>query len=175
MLVWQVLVDQGCLSLILGLGLAWVLLPGAVVLGQVFLRGLGVLGFRFLLSFGDCDGFCPWSSASLLDSYSEESSSWFSAGGGAGSDGGAAFFAEATGLGLDNDQYGAVGALAKRTCLSLGSEMVAICAEQVSPRVRSRPFKEQGRVPVLAVSRKVQGDHSSAEDQRLYLSLGQRM
>jgi len=53
MLVVLVLVDQGCLSLNLGLGLAWVLLPEAVVLGQVFLRCLGVLGFAFLLSLGD--------------------------------------------------------------------------------------------------------------------------
>ena len=52
-LVGPVLVDQRCLSLNLGLGLAWVLLPGAVVLGQVFLQCLGVLGFRFLLSLGD--------------------------------------------------------------------------------------------------------------------------
>jgi len=53
MLVGPVLVDQGYLSLSLGLGLAWVLLPGDVVLGQVCLRCLGVLGFRFLLSLGD--------------------------------------------------------------------------------------------------------------------------
>jgi len=49
-LAGPVLVDQGYLSLNPGLGLAWVLLPGAVVPGQVFLRCLGVLGFRFLLS-----------------------------------------------------------------------------------------------------------------------------
>jgi len=53
MLVGPVLVDQGCLILNLGLGQAWVLLPGAVVLGQVFLQCLGVLGFRFLLSLAD--------------------------------------------------------------------------------------------------------------------------
>jgi len=53
MLVGPVLVDQGYLSLNLGLGLAWVLLSGAVVLGQVFLQCLGVLGFRFLLSLRD--------------------------------------------------------------------------------------------------------------------------
>ena len=53
MLMGPVLVDQGFLSLNLGLGLAWVLLPDAVVLGQLFLRCLDVLGFRFLLSLGD--------------------------------------------------------------------------------------------------------------------------
>ena len=53
MLVGPVLVDQGSLSLNLGLGLAWVLLPDAVFLCQVFLRCLGVLGFRFLLSLGN--------------------------------------------------------------------------------------------------------------------------
>ena len=58
-----VLVDQGCLSLNLGLGQAWVVLPEAVVLGQVFLRYLVVLGFHFLLSLGDFVdsvlGSCP--------------------------------------------------------------------------------------------------------------------
>ena len=78
-------------------------------------------------------------------------------------------------MGLDDDPDGAVGALAKRSCLSLGSEMVAICCEQVSPGVCSRPFKRQGRVLVLAGSRKAKGDQSSAEDQRLYLILGQKM
>ena len=52
-LVGPVLVDQGCLSLNLGQGLAWMLLPDAVVLGQVFLRCPGVLRFRFVLSVGD--------------------------------------------------------------------------------------------------------------------------
>ena len=42
MLVVLVLVHQGCRSLNLGLGQAWVLLPDAVVLGQVFLRCLDV-------------------------------------------------------------------------------------------------------------------------------------
>ena len=37
----------------------------------------------------------------------------------------------------------------KHPCLSLGSEMIAICGEQVSPGVYSRPFKEPGGVPVL--------------------------
>ena len=91
--------------------------------------------------------------------------------GSAGSGGGAAFLAGATGLALDEDPDGAAGALAKRPCLSLGSEMVAICGEQVSPGVCSRPFKEEGGVPVLAGSREAKGDQSSAEDQRLYLSL----
>jgi len=53
MLVGPVLVGQGCLRLNRGLGLAWVLLPDAVVLGQVFPCGLGILGFRFLLCLGD--------------------------------------------------------------------------------------------------------------------------
>ena len=53
MVAGPVLVDEGCLHLNLGLGLAWVLLPDAVVLGQVFLQCLGVLGFRFLLSLAD--------------------------------------------------------------------------------------------------------------------------
>ena len=37
MLVVLVLVDHGCLSLNLGLGLTWVLVPEAVVLGPLFL------------------------------------------------------------------------------------------------------------------------------------------
>ena len=53
MQVGLVLVDRSCLSRNIGLGLAWVLIPDAVVLGLVFLEGLGVLGFRFLLSLGD--------------------------------------------------------------------------------------------------------------------------
>jgi len=125
-------------------------------------------------SWGFC-GFCPGFLSSLLDLYSEEYSSWSWAGGGAGSGGGAAFFARVTGLGLDEDPEGAAGALAKSPCLSLGSEMIAICGEQVSPGVCSRPVKEQGGVPVLAGSREGKGDQSSAEDQRLYLSLGQKM
>ena len=52
MLVGTVLVDHGCLRVSLGLGLAWVLLADPVVLGQVFLRCLGVLGFHFLLNLG---------------------------------------------------------------------------------------------------------------------------
>jgi len=42
-------------------------------------------------------GFWPGFGSSLLDSYSEESSSWFWAGGGTGSGGGAGFFAEQQG------------------------------------------------------------------------------
>jgi len=63
----------------------------------------------------------------------------------------------------------------KCPCLSLGSEMVVICGEHVLPGVCSRPFKKQGRVLVLVGSRKAKGDQSSAEDQRLYLSFGQKM
>ena len=89
----------------------------------------------------------PGFSSSLLDSYCEESSScswswsWADDGPGAvGITGGAAFFAEAAGLGLAGAD-GAAGALVKRPCLSLGSEMVAIWSEQFSPAVCSRPFK----------------------------------
>jgi len=99
-------------------------------------------------SWGFC-GFCPGFSSSLLDSYSEESSSWSWGGGGAGSVGGAAFSAGAADLGLDEHPNGASGGLTKRPCSSLGSEMVAICGEPVSPGVCSRPFKEQGGVLVL--------------------------
>jgi len=99
-------------------------------------------------------GFCPWFSSSLLDSYSEGSWSWSWTGGGAGSGGWAAFFAGAAGLGLDEDPDGAAGALAKRSSLSLGSEMVVICGQQVSPRVCSRSFKEPGGVPVLQGQRR---------------------
>ena len=58
---WGILVvlllgDRDCLSQNVGLGLAWVLLPDTVVLGQVFLRCLGVLGFHFLLSLEDFAG-----------------------------------------------------------------------------------------------------------------------
>ena len=73
------------------------------------------------------------------------------------------------------DEDSAAGALVKRPCLSLESEMVAICGEQVSPGVYSRPFKEQGGVPVLAGSRETKCDQFSAEDQRLYLCLGAKM
>jgi len=99
-------------------------------------------------SWGFCR-FCPGFPSSLLDSYSEESSSWSWVGGGAGSGGGAAFFAEAVGLGLNENPNSAAGALTKRSCLSLGSEMDAMCGKQVSPGVFSRSFKEQGGVPVL--------------------------
>jgi len=53
MLVVPVMVDQRSLTLNDGLGLAWVLLPNAVLLGQLFLRCLGVLGFYLLLSLGE--------------------------------------------------------------------------------------------------------------------------
>ena len=96
-------------------------------------------------------GLCLWLgpgfSSSLLDSYSEESSfcsrswTWVKNGSGAvGATGGAAFFAEAAGLGLAGAD-GTAGALVNRSCLSLGSEMVAIWSEQFSPGVCSRPFK----------------------------------
>ena len=104
-------------------------------------------GFRLWLG----SGFL----SSLLDLYSDESSScswswpWASDGPGAvGPTRGADFFAGAAGLGLA-DADGAVGALVKRTCLSLGSEMVAIWSEQFSPGVCSRPFKGTRRGPVL--------------------------
>ena len=144
-----VLVAQGYLSLNLGLGLAEMLLPGAVVLGQ----GVSSMSWSAGVSvssksWGIC-GFRPGFSSSLLDLYSEKSLSWSWAGGGAGSGGRAVFFAGLAGLGLDEDPDGAGGALAKPTCLSIGSEMVAICGEQVLPGVCSRPFREQGGVPVL--------------------------
>jgi len=57
-------------------------------------------------------------------------------------------------LGWDEDPDGAAGAVVKRPCLSLGSEMVAICGEQVSPGFCSRPFKGQEGVPVLQGQRR---------------------
>ena len=41
---------------LVGLGLAWVLLLDVTVLGLGFLRGLGVLVLRFLLGFECCLG-----------------------------------------------------------------------------------------------------------------------
>ena len=52
----------------------------------------------------------------------------------------AVFFARAAGLGLAGADS-AVGVLVKRSCLSLGGEMVAIGSEQFSPGVCSRCFK----------------------------------
>ena len=52
-------------------------------------------------------------------------------------------------MSLGEDLDGAAEALAKPPCLSLGSEIVAIHGEQVAPSVCSRPFKEEGGVPVL--------------------------
>ena len=128
-------------------------------------------GFRLWLG--------PGFSSSLLDSYSEESSScswsWADDGPGAvGAAGGAAFFAGAAGLCLAGAD-GAAGGLVKRPCLSLGSEMVAIWSEQFSPGVCSRPFEGTRRGTGTAGSRQAKGDQSSAGDQRLYLSLGQKM
>ena len=99
----------------------------------------------------------PRFSSSLLDSYSEESSScsWSWAAGGSlavGATGGAAFFAGAAGLGL-TDADSAAGALVKRPCLSLGSEMVAIWSEQVLHGVCSRPFERTRRGTGTAGSR----------------------
>ena len=101
----------------------------------------------------------PGFSSSLLDSYSEESSScpwswsWAADRSGAvGATGGAAFFAGAAGLGLAG-AVGAAGALVKRPCLSLGSEMVAIWSEQFSPGVCSRPFERTRRGTGTAGSR----------------------
>ena len=119
-------------------------------------------GLRFWLG--------PGFSSLLLDSYSEESSScswffsWADDGSGAvGAAGGAAFFAGAAGLGLAGDG-GAAGALVKRPCLSLGSEMVAIWSEQFSPGVCSRPFKGTRMGTGTAGSRKAKGNQSSAKD-----------
>ena len=108
-------------------------------------------GFRLWLG--------PGFSSSMLDSYSEESSScswswsWAVDGPGAvGATGGAAFFAEAAGLGWTCAD-GAAGGLVKRPCLSLGSEMGAIWSEQFSPGVCSRPFKGTRRGTGTAGSR----------------------
>ena len=72
------------------------------------------------------------------------------------------------------DADGATGALVNHPCLSFGSEMVAIWSEQFSPGVCSRPFRGTRRGTGTAGLRKVKGDQSSAENQRLYLSLGQK-
>ena len=94
-------------------------------------------------------------SSSLLDSYSEDSSSWSWAGvcswlGVCSWAGGwAAFFAGAAGLGFADGPGAAAGALVQRPLGSLEVEMVASLGEQVSPGVCSRPFDELGGVPVL--------------------------
>ena len=74
----------------------------------------------------------PVFSYSLLDSYSEKSSSWSWSWswdddglGAVGTIGGAAFFPGAAGLGLAGAD-GPARALVKRSCLSVGSKMVAI-------------------------------------------------
>ena len=145
------LVQQVQGFVLVALGLAWVLLLDVVVLRLGFLRGLGVLVLRFLLGPGCFLGFVFGLvlvfSSSLLDLYSEESSSfswswsWADDSPGAvGVTGGAAFFTGAAGLSLAGVD-GAAGALVKRPCLSLGSEMVAIWSDQFSPGVCSRPFK----------------------------------
>ena len=130
-------------------------------------------GFRIWLG----SGF----SSSLLDSYSEESlsCSWACslAGDGSGAVGAtesATFFAGVAGLGLA-EADGAAGALVKRPCLSLRSEIVAIWSEQFSPGFCSRPFKGTRRGTSTAVSRKAKGDQSSGEDPRFYLSQDQNM
>ena len=74
------------------------------------------------------------------------------------------------------DGPGAVGgALVKRPLRSPEGEMVASLGEQVSPGVCSRAFNETWRGTGTAGSREVKGAQSSAEDQRLYLSLGRKM
>jgi len=149
MLVGPVLVDEGYLSLNLGLGLVWLLLPGSLGLGQVFLRCLDVVGLRILLSLED-----------FVDSVQGPRLRYLirilkSLHLGLGLEValvlvvGLPCLLKREVLGLDENPDDAAGALAKRPCLSLGSEMVAICGEQVSPGVCSRPFKEQGGVPVL--------------------------
>ena len=85
-------------------------------------------------------------SSSLLDSYSEDSSSWPWAGVCSWlgvcswTDGGAAFFAGAAGLGFADGPGVAAGALVKRLLVSLEVKKVASLGEQVSPGVCSRPF-----------------------------------
>ena len=78
-------------------------------------------------------------------------------------------------MGFDDGPGAAAGALVKRPLGSLEVEMVASLGEQVSPGVCSRPFNGTWRGTGTAGSRKAKGDQSSAEDQRLYLSLGQKM
>jgi len=149
MLAGPVLVDQGCLSLNLGPGLAWVLLPGAVVPGQVFVRCLGILGFLFLLSLGDFVDSALGSHLCYLIRILRSLHLGF---------GLEVALVLVVGMPSLTERQGWVWTMILmarqevwRSLLvsSLGSEMAAICGEQVSPRVCSRPFKEQGRVPVL--------------------------
>ena len=91
----------------------------------------------------------------MLDSYSEDSSSWALAvvcswlGVCSWAGGGAAFFAGAAGLGFADGPGAAAGALVTRPLGSLDVEMFASLGEQVLPGVCSRPFNELGGVPVL--------------------------
>ena len=117
-----ILVDECSLTVNVALGLAWVLLRDVVDLGQVFLRCLDVLRFGFLLGLGDLGRSCPGFSSALHDLYCEEFSSRSWAGAGAGSDGKTALFTRATSFALHEVPDGAVSALAKRPCSSLGTE-----------------------------------------------------
>lgn len=81
------------------------------------------------------------------------------------------------GLGCDDDgPGGAIGAFAKRPFLSLGSEIFAIWVSRSRQESAQGLFKETRKGGTgTAGSREAKGDQSSAEDQRLYLSLGQKM
>ena len=118
-LVVLVLVDQCCLSLNLGLGLAWVLLPDAVVLGQVFLRCLGVLGFRFFLNVGDFVDSAMGSRLRYLIRIIRSLHLGLGLEVGLVLVAGLPSLLEQAGLGLDEDPNGAAGAFVKRSCCPL--------------------------------------------------------
>ena len=77
-------------------------------------------------------------------------------------------------MGFADGPGAAAGALVKRPLVSPEVGMIASLGEQVSPGVCSRPFKGTWRGTGTVGSSKAKGDQSSAEDQRLYLSLGQK-
>jgi len=107
-----------------------------------------VLGFQFLLSLGNVLDYVLGSRLDCLIRILRSLRLGLGLEMGLFLVGGAAFFAGAVGLGLDEDANSSAGVLAKRPCLSLGREMVAICGDLVKPGVCYRPFKEQGGVPI---------------------------
>ena len=78
-------------------------------------------------------------------------------------------------MGFADGPGAAAGALVKRPLGSREVEIFASLGEQLSTGVCSRPFNETWRSIGTAGSRKAEGDQSSVKDQRLYLSLGQKM
>ena len=78
-------------------------------------------------------------------------------------------------MSLADSPRAAQWALVRCPLVSLGVEMVASIGEQVSPGVYSGPLNGTRRDTGTAGSRKAKGDQSSAEDQSLYLSIGQNM